>query len=63
MLVVSARLFARRRAISSPDVHFLVGGDEPQLVDLRLELGDRLLEIQETECHGGEGCPERGPDG
>ena len=34
------------------DVHFLVRGDEAQLVDLCLELGDRLFEIQETQWHG-----------
>ena len=38
------------------DVDLGVGRDEAQLVDLRLELGDGLLEFQETQCHRPEGC-------
>ena len=43
-----------------PDVHLGVGGHEPELVDLRLELGDGLLEFQEAEGHGAEDASEGG---
>ena len=33
------------------DVERRVFADEPQLVDLRLELGDRLFELQELQIH------------
>src|SRR5690606_15350865 len=33
------------------DVHLRVAGDELQLVDLRFELRDRLLEVEEIHCH------------
>ena len=33
------------------DVHFGVGADVLQLLDLRFELGDRLFEIQEGDGH------------
>ena len=38
------------------DVDLGVGGNKTQLVDFRLELGDRLLEFQEGQRHGRSGC-------
>ena len=52
MLVVSARLFALRRAISSPMLISVSGTQEFELVDLRLELGDRLFEVEKVQVHG-----------
>src|SRR5690606_14843804 len=34
-----------------PDVHLRIAGDELQLIDLRLELCNRLLEIEEIPWH------------
>ena len=57
MLVVSCRLFACSRAISS---WMLTSESEVtclQLLDLRFELGDRLFEIEEGNGHDGRPIP------
>ena len=63
MLLVSAPALGAQARDLLADVHFRVGGDEAQLVDLRLELGDRLLEIQEAERHGGKDALSGGERG
>ena len=51
MLLVSVRALARSLSISSPVLRSEPSREEAQLLDLRLELGDRLFEVQELQRH------------
>ncbi len=56
MLVVSWRLFGLQTRDLVLDVHFGIGADVLELLDLGFELGDGLFEVQECDGHQGFNC-------